>query len=195
MIQGQYHFTSDSINLANFVSAKTTDFLIDLGCGSGVLCLSLSQKLQRIVACDINEDETKVLMKNIKLNDLKNIEVFTCDANDLHKKIGANTADVIVCNPPYFSTGKINKNETRAMARHDNRLTLPNLADISTKLLKFGGIIYFCYPVNRTAEAITIFENRNFRVKELKFISNEKGIYLTLFKCKKGGGHGLKIKT
>jgi tRNA1(Val) A37 N6-methylase TrmN6 len=75
-------------------------------------------------------------------------------------------------------------------------LTAADLANCSTKLLKCGGYIYFSYPANRTAKIIAIFENNNFRVREIKFIANKKGVYLALFKCKKvanANGHNTKI--
>ena len=34
-----YHFSSDAINLGNFVKPKQSDTIIDIGCGSGVLSL------------------------------------------------------------------------------------------------------------------------------------------------------------
>jgi tRNA1(Val) A37 N6-methylase TrmN6 len=146
---------------------------------------------------DINEDAVKQTERNIKQNADKlsgtEFNVYSGDAKSICKTIGANTADIAVCNPPYFSTGKKPLNSNRSLARHDKTLTLDDLAAAATKILKFGGIIYFCYPAVKTAAAVTIFENNNFRVKEIKFITNKKGVYLTLFKCKKGGGHGTKI--
>ena len=50
-------------------------------------------------------------------------------------------------------------------------------------------MVYFCYPANQIAKAITIFENQNFRIKEIKLLSNNKGVYLAIFRAKKGGGH------
>jgi tRNA1Val (adenine37-N6)-methyltransferase len=203
-----YHFTSDAINLGNFVTAKQSDTIIDAGCGSGVLSLLLASKFhpKKIIAVDINKDAAILAAKNVTLNNLTNCEVINADIRTLHNLtandircsdraviVNANTADIIVCNPPYFTSGKQPKNPIKSLARHSETLSLNELALAATRLLKFGGRIYFCYPANKTAEAVTIFENNNFRIKELKFITNDNGVYLTLFKCKKGGGHSTKI--
>ena len=193
-----YHFSSDAVALGSFVRCKKTDTVIDVGCGTGVLTLLIAANMspRQIIAVDINEDAVAQVKKNITLNETKLSTEFTvlaADAKELHTKIGANTADVIVCNPPYFTTGKKPLNPNKLAARHDGTLSLNDLAASATKLLKYGGMIYFCYPANNTAKAITIFESNNFRVKEIKFISNEKGVYLALFKCKKGGGHSTVV--
>ena len=62
--------------------------------------------------------------------------------------------------------------------------------------LEEDGQIYFVkidflneQNIEREANLITIFENETFRIKEIKFLSNHKGIYLAIFRAKKGGGH------
>jgi len=194
-LSGAYHFSSDAVALGNFVRCKRTDTVIDIGCGTGILTLLIAGTMfpEKIIAVDINTDAVNQMETNIGLNKTKlsqtKFTVDNTDARTLHTITGANIADVIVCNPPYFTTGKKSVNPDKSAARHDDTLSLSDLAVSATKLLKYGGTIYFCYPSNNTAKVIAIFENNNFRVKEIKFISNEKGIYLALFKCKKGGGH------
>jgi tRNA1Val (adenine37-N6)-methyltransferase len=188
-----FRLTSDAVEIGNFFKSKTTDTAIDIGCGTGVLSLMIAQRVKKVFAVDINETAVKQAKINTALNNLSNVEVICADIRKLHKTMGANFADIIICNPPYFGTGEKPKNSNKRLARHNETLSLNDLATTSTKLLKYGGIIYFCYPADRTANAIMIFENNNFRIKELKFISNEKGVYLTLFKCKKGGGDNTKI--
>jgi tRNA1Val (adenine37-N6)-methyltransferase len=191
-----YHLTSDAVALARFFDCKTSDTVIDIGCGTGILSLMIADKAKKIFAVDINEAAAQQAAVNIKLNKLSNIEVVCADIKSAHKTIGANTADAIICNPPYFETGKLPANDNQRLARHNGTLTPNDLAVCGTRLLKCGGYIYFCYPANRTAKITAIFENNNFRVREIKFIANEKGVYLALFKCKKAAnanGHNTKI--
>jgi tRNA1Val (adenine37-N6)-methyltransferase len=194
-----YHLTGDAVALFGFFSCKTSDTVIDIGCGTGVLTLLTAGVLRpkRIYAVDINKAAVEQLKVNIALNTGKfektEIIPLVGDIREAHKTIGANAADAVICNPPYFSTGKRPKNPNKDLARHDGRLSLCDLAAASTKLLKYGGFVYFCYPANRTAKAIAVFENNNFRVKEIKFLYNKKGAYLVLLKCKKGGGDNTKI--
>lgn len=190
-----YKFSSDAVALGNFVQCKSSDIVMDIGCGTGVLSLLVSYNHQprEMICVDINPDATTQIQKNIALNHDKlaqtQFTVLNTDARNLHKQLNNKVADVIVCNPPYFTTGKKPLNQHKNLARHDDTLSLEELAILCTKNLKYGGVVYFCYPANQLAKAITIFENDNFRIKKIKFLSNHKGIYLAIFQCKKGGGH------
>lgn len=190
-----YKFSSDAIALGNYVQCRSTDTVIDVGCGTGVLSLLIADNCHpsQIISVDINPAATEQLKKNLQLNHDRlsstNFTILTADARQLHTLRPNQVADVIVCNPPYFTTGKKPHNTNRQLARHADTLSLTELATLCTKNVKYGGIIYFCYPANQIAQAITIFENENFRIKEIKLLSNHKGVYLAIFKAKKGGGH------
>ncbi len=194
-----YKLSSDAVALGNFVQCRKSDVVFDIGCGTGVLTLliAFNHQPRKMVSIDINADAVKQLEKNLAINQEQlaatNFTVLHGDARQLHKLLNNQAADVIVCNPPYFNTGKKPLNEHKNLARHDDTLSLDDLATLCTKNVKYGGIVYFCYPANQIAKAITIFENNNFRIKEIKFLTNQKGVYLAIFRAKKGGGHHTTI--
>ncbi|MCQ2381873.1 MAG: methyltransferase [Clostridia bacterium] len=194
-----YKLSSDAVALGNFVECKKNDRVIDVGCGTGVLTLLIAfqQQPREIICVDINPNAVTQIKKNIAINEDKlSTTKFTplnADARQLHTIITANSADIIVCNPPYFTTGKKSQNINVSQARHDDTLSLEDLAVLSTRNLKYGGTVYFCYPANQLAKAVTIFENHNFRIKTIKLLSNNKGVYLAIFRAKKGGGHNTTL--
>src|SRR3990167_10099392 len=68
-----YRFSEDSIRLAEFVlRLKSTDSVIDLGTGSGVIPLILAQKspVQNIVGIEIQEGLAEIAKRNVELNTL-----------------------------------------------------------------------------------------------------------------------------
>ncbi|MDR0975338.1 MAG: methyltransferase [Christensenellaceae bacterium] len=192
--EGGYHFSSDAIALAKFFVCKKSATVIDIGCGSGVLTLFIKNAFnpKKIVAVDINPRAAELCAENVKLNEFENIEVKTADARELYREM-PNLADAIICNPPYFNNGKKSANETKLSARHDDTLTLTDLAVAATRLLKCGGEVFFCVPSARTAEAVQIFQNNNLAIKQIKFISNPKGVYLALLKAKYCGKNAVEI--
>lgn len=194
-----YKLSSDAVALADFATCKNTDRVIDVGCGTGVLTLLLAYNHRPVemISVDINADAVQQLEKNLAINQDKltatHFTTLHTDARTLHTLIPANSADVIICNPPYFTTGKKAQNINVSQARHADNLSLEDLALLCTRNLKYGGTVYFCYPSNQLAKAVTIFENNNFRIKTIKLISNNKGVYLALFRAKKGGGHNTTL--
>ena len=129
------NFTSDAIALANFVTCKRTDTVIDIGCGTGVISLIIgaNHNPAHIIAVDIDPHATKLTAENFALNNMTNTQTHTADIREFHKfpfvgrggtrkasdGVGSfsNTADVIVCNPPYFTTGQQSPSRARAIAR------------------------------------------------------------------------------
>lgn len=198
-----YRFTSDAIALANFFKCKTTDIVIDAGCGCGVISLLINDRFKpkRIVAVDIDEHAAAIARENVLLNNMMNIEVHHADIRTFHtlsfKWTSAsnletsqmpsnysNIADVFVCNPPYFDTGPKSSSASRAIARHDDTLTLSDLVAAATRLLKYGGVFYICYPIDQIARAIQTLENHDFRVKQLHLLP-----HLVLIQAKKSKGN------
>lgn len=198
-----YRFTSDAITLANFVKCKATDIVIDAGCGTGVLSLIINdnQKPKRIIAVDIDPHAANLARENFALNNMANVEVHHADIRTFHglpvkeepaygpevsqiQLNHSNIADILVCNPPYFRTGAKSQNTARATARHDDMLTLPDLAAAATRLLKYGGNLYICYPIDQIARAIQTLENHYFQVKRLHLLP-----HLVLVHAKKSKGN------
>jgi len=202
------NFTSDAIALANFIKGKSTDIVIDAGCGGGVISLIINDRFKpkRIIAVDIDNAAVNLARENVTLNNMTNIEVHHADIRTFHNNVQqeyvfarskatkqslpehqrnfSNIADVLVCNPPYFTTGPKSPHTTRATARHDETLTLPDIATAATRLLKYGGSLYICYPLDQIARAIQTLENHDFRIKHLHLLP-----HLTLIHAKKSKGN------
>lgn len=83
--------------------------LADLGCGSGVIAVSLVRRCERLraVAVDKSRDAAALTARNAVLNGVGDrIEVVEADASEF-LGAGRNPFDVIVSNPPYIPTGDI----------------------------------------------------------------------------------------
>ena len=73
--------------------------ILDIGCGSGCIGLSLKKKLDNVSASllDISEEALEVAKENAKL--------LNCDVNFIHSNMWENVIDkydVIISNPPYI---------------------------------------------------------------------------------------------
>jgi len=86
------------------LSVDTSESIVEVGVGSGVISIVLAQTLKQgeFLATDISADALRIAKMNISIKGLsKRIEVLQTDLLEgVHKKI-----DILVSNPPYIEEG------------------------------------------------------------------------------------------
>lgn len=72
--------------------------ILDVGCGYGIIGVSLSKKYndKKVTMIDVNPKCIELVKENIKLNDLKNAD---CLLSDLYSEV-SDKFDMIISNPP-----------------------------------------------------------------------------------------------
>lgn len=193
-----YRFTSDAVALANFVSVKNNGRVVDLCSGSGVIGILVNAKnnCKDVKLIEIQETLAEMSKRTIMYNDINNIEVVNTRLQNVHKIMGDNCYDVVVCNPPYKKSGTaslVNENKSIAIARHEIEVTLEEIIIESAKLLKFGGELYICNKEERLTDIMMLSRKYNLEPKELKILPSSKGASIVMLRCKKGGKSGIKI--
>ena len=192
-----YSFTSDSVLLANFVSAKHTDICVEIGAGSGVVSILVNykNKPQKIFAFEMQERLAQLTQINIQKNNMNGqIEVVNDKVQNHKQYIQDGSISVVFCNPPYFKNGTSTKNQSQevAIARHEDFLPLSDLCETSSKMLKFGGKFYVVYPASRLAELIFELKKNNLEPKNMFFAQpmpskNASVVLMQCTKCAKPG--------
>jgi release factor glutamine methyltransferase len=97
----------DSVLLAKVAVQQCHGNVLEIGCGSGVVSISLAkQKPQtKIVAVDINPNAVKDAKKNAKNNKVK----IDFRVSDLFERVREKNFDFILFNPPYLPTTETQK--------------------------------------------------------------------------------------
>ena len=106
-----YAPAEDSFLLADSISEhiEKNQSMLEIGCGTGYVCLQLAKKAKTVTAVDINPDAILLTKTNAEKNNLKNITVFE---SDLFSKIKADEKfDVVVFNPPYLPDDGVNSKD------------------------------------------------------------------------------------
>ena len=101
--------------------------ICDLGTGSGVLAVSLALELERaaITACDISDDALNVAKSNADRYgvahriDLRNADMTSATVGD-----ALGRCDIIVANPPYIPTGRLDNQLEPEVSKWEPRLAL-----------------------------------------------------------------------
>lgn len=194
-----YRFSVDAVLLAHFPELEHTDKIIDIGTGSGVIPLLLSQRCQAgITGVEIQTDMAARALKSVKHNHLEDrIHIIQADINDIDQILPGACADLIVSNPPYWKAGegKISSRPEEAIARHELKLTLEQLIRQSAYLLTTGGRLALIQRADRLQEAMSLLSVYQFAARRLRMVhsNHQTEARMILLEAVKGSHPSLKI--
>lgn len=193
-----YRFSVDALLLAEFVSLKSEDLVVDLGAGCGIISLFLAAKreVRFIFGVELQEELASQARRNIALNGLEGkIAVIQGDLRQL--PLAPGSADVVVCNPPYRRerSGRINPQPRKAIARHEITASLDDILAAAKALLKRAGRLAVIYPAGRLPEVFARMTMREMEPKRLQVIFPDSTSHaeLAMIEGRVGGKSGLKI--
>ena len=130
--------------------------ILDIGTGSGLIALMLSQRAPYalITAIDIDQKAVEQAQYNFSISPWK--ERLECHLSALQQVEGEELFDLIVSNPPYFQDSLKNPDNQRAMARHTDTLSYEELLSNSARLLTHNGTLALVLPIEAEQQIITI---------------------------------------
>ena len=154
-----YHFSLDSLLLANFVNPTAGMHFCDLGTGSGIISLILCKRFPSasVLAIDSNEEMVKLAIENAACNDLSDrIKPVKVDVIDLKRLFPVSSFDGVVANPPFrtSSSGKVSPKAGRDTARHETTAGIADFLSAAKYLVKPSGKICFVYHPDRLVDFI-----------------------------------------
>lgn len=196
-----FKFSLDSILLSDFVTIKNKNIkIVDLCTGNAPIPIILSRKVKsKIVGVELQKQVYDLAKKSININKLENkIEVINEDVKKLKDFYESDTFDTITCNPPYFKylrNSKLTKNEIKSIARHEIKLNIDDVINISKYLLKNNGNLAIVHRTERLIEIIEKLKKNNLEPKKLQFVYPKKNSEsnIILIEATKNGNPGLKI--
>ena len=182
-----FRFGMDSILLKDFVRIKPNEHVADLGTGSAVLPLLLSQKepTARFSAFERQKDIADMAARSIQYNRLENrITVWCEDLRNAQRVIGKASTDVVVCNPPYGKKGGIlpSQSENKLLSRHETDCDISEIVKAAAGILKNKGRIYISFPSHRMLELFDSLRSHHLEPKRMRMVCGKasKAPYLLL---------------
>ncbi len=196
-----YRFSVDALLLYSFVNVKYVREIADLGAGSGIIGLLLARKYAgaRVLLVELQESLYRLAEKNTALNRLEDrVTALLSDIRHLDVSCPAGTCDLVVSNPPFRkpSSGRLSLGEERAVARHELRLRLPELAKSASYLLRAKGRFCIIFHPERLIEIIETFREARLETKRIRFVHNDASAVskMVLVEAVKDAKAGLKIE-
>jgi len=193
-----YRFSIDAVLLAQFVTVKPRDVVVDLGSGCGIisLLLLLEKPVARVVAMEIQGNLADQTVRNAALNGVADrMGVLLADLRQVPFR--KPVADVVVCNPPFRrpGSGRVNPDRQRAIARHEIMASLNDILSAANAVLKPRGRVALIYPAGRLVELLVRMRAFDFEPKRLQVVypSMEEESKLVLVEGARGGKGGVKV--
>ncbi len=199
LVSREHSFNTDTILLANFSAPKKNYVCADFGTGCGTIAMlwHIRQNPKKIYAVELQNMAYEMTKESVAQNNIQNIEVIHDNINNCKNIFKSGCLDMIACNPPYKAMGAGLKNEIENMkiARHEEHLSLEDLAKAVSFCLKFGGKFFICQRPERLSDAMNIFRNHGLEPKRLRLVQQRenKAPSLFLLECRRGGNSGLEI--
>ena len=197
-----FNFSIDSLLVSEFVSIKKdTKNIIDLGTGNAVIPLFLSKKTSaKIFGMEIQKISFELAQRNININNLnEQIYIIYDDMKNYKKYFLNGSFDIVVSNPPFFKFNGnkelLNDLEQLSIARHEIEITLEELIQTASLLVKDRGYFYLVHRADRLTEIISTLQKFNFEAKKIKFCytTENKNAKIVLIEAIKSGKAGLTI--
>ncbi len=199
--QGGYRFSIDAVILAGMTRVQATDRVIDLGTGCGVVPLILAHRKRgrAWVGIEIQPDLAELARRNVVANSWGAlIHILEMDFREVAGHFAPGAFDLVVSNPPYrrLTSGRINPNPQRAVARHELTASLEDVCTAASFLLSDGGRMALVYPASRLAHLMVVICRHGFAPKRLTSIHSrqQSPAKLVHLECRKAGGEELQVE-
>ncbi len=197
LVSDSYHFSTDTILLADFSLPAGAKKCVDLGTGCGtipLLWLKNNPKLT-VTAVELQEDACSLLRQSLALNHMEEkVAVCCADLRSLRGTLPFGAFDTVACNPPYKrgGAGIVNPESAKLLARHEAECTLDDVCAAASNLLQFGGRLCLCQRPERLADAMESMRRFDIEPKRLRLVQQRpsKAPKLFLLEGRRGGRRG-----
>lgn len=189
-------FTQDSVLLAHFLNLSKKDSAVDLGSGTGVLCV-LGKALTgaSFTGVELNA-QTAALAARSEEENRQGIRYECMNVSEAPAFFGHGSFSAAVMNPPYFGAGPESPDATRAAARHGSGNALSVFLHAAFLLLSNGGKLFLCCPADRLADVFFLLRTERLEPKRMRLVARGAGSAprLALIEAKKLGHPGLNME-
>lgn len=172
-----FAFSLDAVLLADFVRPNHRHRLktVDLCAGNGAIGLFLHQKVGgHFWEVELQPAIADMAKRSISLNKLNDrYTVLNMDIKDVNEQIPKDSADIVLCNPPYFPVtpaSQTNPNRALALARHEIATNLATVVEQMSGLLKMNGRGYLVHRPDRLPEILQTLVTHRLAPKRIRFI-------------------------
>lgn len=151
---------TDGALLGAWADVSGVERALDIGTGTGLIVMMLCQRAEelKVDAVELDADAASQAAENIAKS--KFSDRIAVHHSPVQRWTPQEGYDLIVSNPPFFSSNLRSPNHKRSQARHDDELPLGELVFNVARLLKPSGRFVVIWPTDREAELTASFETK-----------------------------------
>ncbi len=194
-------FGIDAVLLSAFAKAKSSDKVLDLGTGPGIIPILLAARTEaeHIYGLEIQQQSVDLARRSVRLNRLEErISIVEGDIKEISSNFSKASMDVVTCNPPYMIERHGIKNETDSVtiARHEILCSLEDVISAASSVLKPGGNFYMVHRPFRLAEIIVTLTKYRLEPKRMRLVHPfaDKEPNMVLIEAKRGAKSRITIE-
>ncbi|MDD5897300.1 MAG: tRNA1(Val) (adenine(37)-N6)-methyltransferase [Clostridia bacterium] len=187
-----FRFGMDAVLLADFMRIRPHEHVADMGTGTGILPLLLSQKNETCIfeAFEIQPEMAQMAQRSVCLNGLEErIHVHAADMRSAWKIVGRERMHAVVCNPPYGKRGGTltSGTESVSLARHEADCTIEDVAASCAAVLRNHGRLCIVFPAQRMLELCDALRQNRLEPKRIRMVCAhaDKPPYLVMVEAMK----------
>ncbi len=169
---------SDAILLGIWARINNAETVLDVGSGSGIISLLIASRCNAAIdAVEIDlpsVEESSDNFSNSAFAD--NLNIINEDFNEYAKKARAATYDLIVSNPPFFTSDLHSPNSRKTNARHTTMLKYSELCLGVNMLLRENGSFNLVIPYFKHERFIAIAKKNSLFLNRRLLIFPRRGL-------------------
>jgi len=195
-----YRFSLDAVLLAHFPELDGVRSAVDLGSGSGVIPLIMSWRSPdlAVIGIELQAEVAERSRRSISYNELEGrIRIIPADIRKIRNALSPASADLVVCNPPFWKKGEghLSSHPEEAVARHELEVEFIDICRAAAYLLKDGGHFCVIQRAERLAEVMAAMTSNRLQVRRIRSVHSLAGddATLVLVEGRKNSRGGVRI--
>ena len=144
----------DGVLIGCWVRASEAGTILDVGTGCGVVALICAQRFPEASIRGIDIDAESVDEANFNFNNSLFSGRLQAEIKDFLEMPETERFDLIISNPPFFSSGVKSVETAREKARHELSLPLSALIAKARRLMTDMGVLALVLPVDRFEDLV-----------------------------------------
>jgi len=167
---------TDGVLLGLLTDIITSERILDIGTGTGIVALILAQRTNNTSIIGIDLDENAYHLAKENFNKSPFSERLTAVFGDIKTTVFNEKFDTIVSNPPYFDS-QSTLHSKNILARQQVQLNYGQLFDFVQKNVTEKGNFTLIYPYENETDILQIAKNNNLFLNkniQVKGIENGK---------------------